>query len=73
MYVGNNPWKTIGASVFCSVICMSGFSQFYTESRSDRLWIPQGTDAKDEETTYNSYFPRSGAMSYMYIEPKSGR
>lgn len=48
-------------------------SQMYSESRSDKLWVPQGTEAKDEESAYNKYFPRSGAMSYMYIEPKSGR
>ena len=52
-YVGLYPFRTIVISVLVSVLFMSGFSQFYSESRSDKLWIPQGTEAKDEEAKYD--------------------
>lgn len=36
--VGTKPRTVMALSLFCALICTPGFSQFQTESRSDKLW-----------------------------------
>ena len=46
------------------------FSGEVTESRSDKLWIPQDTQAQKDQEKYNTYFPREGGVSFLIAESK---
>ena len=52
--------------------CGSGFSGFATESRSDKLWIPQGTEAQSAQALYNSNYEKPFRFDYLIGTPTSG-
>ena len=53
-----HPWKVILVSVLLCLACMSGFSVMESESRADKLWVPQDTigqsQSKFMRDTYGS-------------------
>ena len=38
--VGTYPRRTIIATILVTVICGAGFTQWKTENRADKLWVP---------------------------------
>ena len=38
--VGTYPRRTIIATIVVTVICGAGFTQWKTENRADKLWVP---------------------------------
>ena len=52
--------------------CGVGFAGFETESRSDKLWIPQGTEAQAAQAIYNSNYEKPFRFDYLIGTPTSG-
>ena len=48
-YVGSKPWKTIAMALACTLVLMSGWSMKKDEGRSEKLWIPQGTQSQVDQ------------------------
>jgi len=72
LFVGTRPCTSIGLTMLFILVCMGGFSQLKAESRGDKLWIPQGTVAQDDQASFNSYFPPLSRMEMVMLEAKSG-
>jgi len=70
--VGTRPCTTLGVTFLCILVCLAGFSQFKSESRADKLWIPQGTIAQEDSASYGKYFPSTLRIETLLIEAKSG-
>lgn len=54
--VAKAPWLFLIASALCTLAMMAGFSQFASESRTEKLWVPQGTQALTQQDFYRSAF-----------------
>lgn len=48
-FVGRRPCVSILLSLVVMLIGAAGFSQLQAESRADKLWVPQGTRAQEDE------------------------
>jgi len=70
--VSRRPYTSIALTLLFCVICMGGFSQMKSESRADKLWIPQGTDAQKDEAQYTKHFPPTVRRAGVLLESKSG-
>jgi len=70
--VGTRPCTSISLTMLFCVVCLGGISQMQSESRSDKLWIPQGTGAQEDETKYRRHFPPSARMMSVILEAPSG-
>lgn len=65
--VGTNPKKTILFSFILTIICGAGFARFETENRPEKLWVPQNTEAEQEEKMYQDIFPRTARFNTMIV------
>jgi len=72
LFVGTRPCVSIGATLLFCLLCAGGFSQAKSESRGDKLWIPQGTRAQDDEAAYTRHFPPAVRIESLLLEAKSG-
>jgi len=70
LFVGSRPGASIAITAIFVLLCMAGFSQQYSESRPDKLWIPQGTTAQEHEKMYTSYFPPASRQESLLLEAK---
>lgn len=68
--VGTYPRRTIIAAFLVTVICGAGFTQWKTENRADKLWVPQNTIAETETELYESYFSSIARFNTIIIEAK---
>ncbi|GMH53979.1 hypothetical protein TrST_g11911 [Triparma strigata] len=66
------PCTYIGFAFLIVVGMGSGFAGFTSESRSEKLWIPQGTEAQDAQGVYNSNFEKPFRFDYIIGTPSSG-
>lgn len=51
---------------------MAGLGNITTESRSEKLWIPQDTISQNDVKVYEDKFPRSGSVAFFIAEGKNG-
>jgi len=72
LFVGTRPCTSISMTMLFCVVCLGGMSQMQSESRSDKLWIPQGTGAAEDEAIYRRHFPPSARMVSVILESPSG-
>jgi len=72
LLVGSRPLTTIGISLLVAGLLGSGLSQMKSESRADKLWIPQDTQAQKDEATFTSYFPSDVRQESILLEAVSG-
>jgi len=70
--VSSRPCTSIALTMLFCLVCMGGFSQMKSESRADKLWIPQGTDAQKDEAQYTKHFPPMVRRAGVLLEAKSG-
>mmetsp|Transcript_8078 Transcript_8078/g.29371 ORF Transcript_8078/g.29371 Transcript_8078/m.29371 type:complete len:963 (-) Transcript_8078:272-3160(-) len=70
--VGTRPKTSLALSFLFMIVCCGGISQLNGESRSDKLWIPQGTRAQEDESEYTKYFPPATRLTSMLLESKTG-
>jgi len=72
LFVGTRPCTSLLLSLIFMLACVGGFSQFNSESRADKLWIPQGTRAQDDEAAFTKYFPPGSRFMNILVEAKTG-
>jgi len=70
-FIGRRPGVSIAMSLLLVVVCGAGFSQMKSESRGDKLWIPQGTRAQQDEAKYTVHFPPLVRVNDMLLEAKA--
>eukprot|EP00903_Cladosiphon_okamuranus_P007237 g7024.t1 len=70
--VAIHPGKTVLLALVGSLIGMSGISVLEEESRGDKLWVPTGTRAREDQATYLSYFPKEGRQNLVIAVPTDG-
>lgn len=66
-FVAFRPKLTILLSIIFAIVCGSGFINFTTESRPEKLWVPQGTTAATEEANFLKNFPPTGRFNTMIV------
>jgi len=71
LLVGTRPCTSIGLTLLFVLVCMGGFSQLNGESRAEKLWIPQGTKAQEDQKSFDSHFPPLNRMEMVMLESKS--
>lgn len=71
-FVGGKPRLTLVLCIALTVVCGSGFVRWETESRGEKLWVPQGTVADQEEMMYLEYFPNNARFNQMIMQSSSG-
>lgn len=67
--IGSRPFASILLSLLVLLLTCVGFTNFYSESRGDKLWVPQNTQGQRDKKTYDSYFQGS-RIEYALIEAK---
>lgn len=76
LFVANRPLKVIAVSVIFLALTLIGlFLNFRTESRSEKLWVPQGTVALNNLAYSNSKYGRSNrftAILFKATDPAKG-
>jgi len=72
LFVGTRPCTSIMLSLGVCFVMMGGFSQLASESRAEKLWIPQDTQAQADQRVYASYFPPTTRINQLVLEAKSG-
>ena len=70
LFVGTKPGTSILISLFILLLCCTGFMNFYSENRSDKLWVPQDTQGQDDKSLYESFFQGS-RVQYALLESKN--
>jgi len=51
------PKTTIAISLLIAILCAAGMVKLNTENRPEKLWVPQDTQAEQEQEQFLSYFP----------------
>jgi len=67
-FIGNRPKVTIALSVLLTVACGAGFTQWTTESRPEKLWVPQDTQAELETELYTEYFDSNVRFNNLLVQ-----
>ena len=57
-FVARFPWITIAISVIVAAALASGIHKLENETRGDELWIPSGTESKQDEKVVDRLYPR---------------
>ncbi|CAM9184613.1 unnamed protein product, partial [Scytosiphon promiscuus] len=70
--VALNPGRTVLLALVGVVIGLSGVTTLETESRGDKLWVPDTSRAQDDYATYLSYFPKDGRENLVIAVPSDG-
>lgn len=70
LFVGTRPCTSLGLTLVFVLVCCGGFSQMHAESRGDKLWIPQGTQAQEDQKAFDSVFPALNRMEMVLLESK---
>jgi hypothetical protein len=71
LVIGSRPKTSLLLSVLFMLACCGGISMLNSESRADKLWIPQGTRAQEDEKAYTAHFPPASRMTSVLLEAKS--
>eukprot|EP01083_Nonionella_stella_P250765 865953_1 len=69
--VGNYPWITIFASVIITCLFGAGFQNWTTESRTNKLWIPQDTKAEQHSEWVSEVFGFETRTEYILLRPNN--
>ena len=56
MRVGRYPRRTLALCLVGIVICCGGFGSLENEGRSDKLWVPEGTQAQTDQRRFQALF-----------------
>jgi len=56
MVTAEKPWRTIGIMTFVAIVFGSGWAVAKEESRAEKLWIPQKTQATTDRDWVDQYF-----------------
>lgn len=67
--VGAKPRWTIVLCFAVTFVCCVGFLRWTTENRPEKLWVPQGTEAQDEQEQYDSFFGSTSRVNQIIVQP----
>eukprot|EP00523_Entomoneis_sp_CCMP467_P014523 CAMPEP_0168780548 /NCGR_PEP_ID=MMETSP0725-20121227/8174_1 /TAXON_ID=265536 /ORGANISM="Amphiprora sp., Strain CCMP467" /LENGTH=926 /DNA_ID=CAMNT_0008830391 /DNA_START=34 /DNA_END=2814 /DNA_ORIENTATION=- len=70
-HVGNYPRRAIVVSIVITLICAGGFAQLETETRGEKLFVPQDTRAQEETIMFESYFPSLSRVEQILVQPSN--
>lgn len=70
--VAGRPLVTIGSVFLITGLCLIGMLRFRSESRSEKLWVPQGTVALDNKNFVDPRFGQSVRTSNILFSGKKG-
>jgi len=68
--VGHHPWATIISSVAITLLFGFGFLNWTTESRVNKLWIPQNTEAEAQSEWVSATFGFETRTEQILLRPK---
>lgn len=69
--LGMKPKSFMLLSLIITVVCTMGFRDFRSENRSEKLWIPQGTQAQSDQAKYAANYPKPFRIDYIIGVPTS--
>lgn len=68
--LGMRPYTFMLLSLVITVACCSGFGGFTSESRPEKLWIPQGTTAQSDQVRLGTRCVWGGEMLEVILAPR---
>jgi len=68
--IATSPRQFISGSILLALVLGSGLIRWSSENRDDKLWVPQNTDAEEEETKYLELYPRFARIENVVIRTK---
>ena len=68
-FVGSRPGAAITLALLVLALTCVGYTNFYSESRGDKLWVPQNTRGQKDKDVYEGYFEGS-RVQFALIEAK---
>eukprot|EP00639_Heterosigma_akashiwo_P035506 CAMPEP_0194718476 /NCGR_PEP_ID=MMETSP0296-20130528/10039_1 /TAXON_ID=39354 /ORGANISM="Heterosigma akashiwo, Strain CCMP2393" /LENGTH=140 /DNA_ID=CAMNT_0039619785 /DNA_START=119 /DNA_END=538 /DNA_ORIENTATION=- len=71
-FVGSRPKTTIGLAFLLFLVCCAGFAAWEEESRPEKLWVPNNTEAQEDFAKYQALFPAEARRSYVIVEAADG-
>jgi len=71
-FVGTKPRITIALGIILTAVCGVGFGSWTTESRANKLWVPQNTEAERETEMYQKHFDSNVRFNTMTVQAKNG-
>jgi predicted RND superfamily exporter protein len=71
--VGTYPWITVCLCIVMTMAFGSGLAQFDTESRPEKLFVPDGTRALADQEDMIKYFGEQNSVINFMILPKEGQ
>lgn len=70
--IAQGPWITIGLSIVLMGLFLIGIGQYEEESRPEKLWSPQDTQASKDFAIVSAEFPRQPRRQNVYAVSRSG-
>lgn len=70
LFVASHPIKVILATVVLTVLCGLGFARFRSESRGEKLWVPQGTIAVRNQEYVSDRYGRTNRLVAIVFKAK---
>jgi len=72
LIIAERPWKTIAIMTVVALLFGSGWSVAEEESRAEKLWIPQETDATTDRDWVDAYFSTDTRTNILLCYQKGG-
>jgi len=72
MAIAEKPWRTIAIMTVVALIFGSGWSVAKEESRAEKLWIPQETEATTDRDWVEDYFTTETRINVLLCYDKGG-
>ncbi|XP_046840543.1 patched domain-containing protein 3-like [Xenia sp. Carnegie-2017] len=66
--VGASPWVTLGITLIVCGACLAGLLRFEQESRGEKLWVPQDSQAQKDKKWVEREFPEESAPVHFIYE-----
>ena len=67
-YVGPKPKLMILLCILLAFIMGSGFAVLKSESRQEKLWVPQNTQAEQETNDFETLFPKDARFNTIIVK-----
>ena len=67
--LGTRPYTYLALTFLIVTAACTGFGNFVTENRSEKLWIPQGTQAMADQDEFTKHYNNPFRISYAIVQP----
>eukprot|EP00850_Spirogloea_muscicola_P011841 SM000075S21930 [mRNA] locus=s75:132909:143830:+ [translate_table: standard] len=55
VWIAHHPWHVLLTSLLLSIILMAGLLNFHVETRPDKLWVSQGSQAAEDKAFFDQH------------------